>query len=201
MARGPSGVRGGVGAGALYAVQVLEALRETGSGSPWALEEVEIQRPLVFSEGEFRTVQVVLGSEGGFEVVSRGGSGSEWEVHAAGRVGSGAAEASEGLDLEGVRTGLVEVDPAGVYGRLAEAGIAFGPAFRGLSGLWSGAGEALGEVALPAELSGGGLLAHPVLLDGCFQALSGVSGLSGRRGRAFRWAGSGCGWGVRCRSG
>ena len=38
--------------GALYAAQVLEALRETGSGSPWALEEVEIQRPLVFSEGE-----------------------------------------------------------------------------------------------------------------------------------------------------
>ena len=168
--------------GALYAAQVLEALRERGSGSPWAVEEVEIQRPLVFSEGEFRTVQVVLGSEGGFEVVSRGGSGSEWEEHAAGRVGSGAAEASEGLDLEGVRAGLVEVDPAGVYGRLAEAGIAFGPAFRGLSGLWSGEREALGEVALPAELSGGGLLAHPVLLDGCFQALSGVSGLSGEEG-------------------
>ena len=201
LARGPSGVRGGVGAGALYAVQVLEALRETGSGSPWALEEVEIQRPLVFSEGEFRTVQVVLGSEGGFEVVSRGGSGSEWEVHAAGRVGSGAAEASEGLDLEGVRTGLVEVDPAG---GVREAG-------GGGDCVRSGVPWPFGSVVGCGGGAGGGCAAGGVVGWGS-------AGASGAAGRVFPGA-VGCvgsvgeegarlpvGWerlwlGVRCRSG
>ena len=164
--------------GALYASQVLEALRERGSGSPWALEEVEIHRPLVFPDGAFRTVQVVLGTEGSFEVVSREESGSVWDLHAEGRVAAGPSDGLESLDVEGVRAGLLEVDPAEVYRGLAKAGIAFGPSFRGLSGLWSGAEEALGEVVLPAELSGGELLAHPVLLDACFQALSGVSALA-----------------------
>ena len=160
--------------GALYASQVLEALRERGSGSPWTLEEVEIHRPLVFPDGAFRTVQVVLGAEGGFEVVSREEAGSVWDLHAEGRVAAGAAGGLESLDVEGVRGGLEAVDPAAIHRGLAKAGVAFGPSFRGLSGLWSGAEEALGEVVLPAELSGGGLLAHPALLDACFQAGAGV---------------------------
>ena len=163
--------------GALYASQVLEALRERDSGSPWSLEEVEIHRPLVFPDGAFRTVQVVLGAEGGFEVVSREESGSVWDLHAEGRVSSGFFGNPVGLDIAELRGGLLEVDPAAIYRGLAKAGIAFGPSFRSLSGLWSGAEEALGEVALPAELSGGGLLAHPVLLDACFQVMSGLSAL------------------------
>ena len=168
--------------GALYASQVLEALRERGSGSPWTLEEVEIHRPLVFPDGVFRTVQVVLGAEGGFEVVSREESGSVWDLHAEGRVATGSLGEPEDLDIAELRGGLLEVDPVEVYRGLAKAGIAFGPAFRGLSGLWSGAEEALGEVALPAELSGGGLVAHPALLDACFQVMSGVSALAEEKG-------------------
>ena len=171
-----------VAPGALYASQVLEALRERGSGSPWALEEVEIHRPLVFPDGAFRTVQVVLGAEGGFEVVSREESGSVWDLHAEGRVATGSLGEPEDLDIAELRGGLLEVDPVEVYRGLAKAGIAFGPAFRSLSGLWSGAEEALGEVALPAELSGGGLVAHPALLDACFQVMSGVSALAEEKG-------------------
>ena len=171
-----------VAPGALYASQVLEALRERGSGSPWTLAEVEIHRPLVLPDGAFRTVQVVLGTEGGFEVVSREEAGSVWDLHAEGRVAAGAAGGLESLDVEGVRGGLEAVDPAAIYRGLAKAGVAFGPSFRGLSGLWSGAEEALGEVVLPAELSGGGLLAHPALLDACFQVMSGLSALPEEKG-------------------
>ena len=55
-------------------------------------------------------------------------------------------------------------------------------AFRGLVRLWSGSDEAVGEVRLPAGLDRRGLLAHPALLDACFQVLGGVADLTGEGG-------------------
>ena len=167
--------------GALYASQALEAFGERagedGESGGVALTEVQFRRPLVFRGEAYRTVQVVSGRDDGFEVASRGGSvGEAWDLHAEGRWEAGGGGVGEAVDLAALRGELSPAAVAELYGRLASVGIAYGPAFRTLGALWRGEGAALGEVALPAALSGEGLLAHPVLLDGCFQVLSGAWG-------------------------
>ena len=178
-----------VAPGALYAAQVAEAVSEAGSRSGVALSEVQLHDPLVLSGEALRTVQVVVSGDGGFEVLSRdGGDGAAWAVHAEGRWGTSDGK-GESVDLAALREGLAPVAVEAFYRETAAGGIAYGPAFRVLRGLWSGEGEALGEVALPAASGGKGLRSPPVLLDGCIQVLGGVFGLAGEDGAwlPFGW--------------
>ncbi len=170
-----------VAPGALYAAQVAEALRETHRVVPIALEESAIIRPLVLSGEEGRLVQVVLGKDGAWKVVSRD-AGGRWETHAEGRWAPLAQAASEPEDLGALQAGLAQADVEGAYVALGAAGLDYGPAFRGLARLWSGSGEALGEVLLPAGMESRNLLVHPALLDACFRVLGAVPELNGAGG-------------------
>ena len=107
-----------------------------------------------------------------FEVFSRG-SEEGWTLHLEGRMSPGRRrpEVAEGVDLEGLRADLVAGDVASLYRNKVSTRVVLGPAFRPLQAVWSGAGEALGEVALPDCLDGSGLDLHPILLDGCFQTV------------------------------
>lgn len=51
-------------------------------------------------------------------------------------------------------------------------GIEFGPVFRSVQSLWTGDGEAIGEISLAESLRGESVEAHPVVLDRCFQVMS-----------------------------
>ncbi|MCY4626471.1 MAG: acyltransferase domain-containing protein, partial [Acidobacteria bacterium] len=168
-----------VAPGALYAAQVFAALGELGRSPSGSLAAVQLHRPLVLSD-RGRSVQVLLDSEGRFEVASRA-AGAEWELHAEGGVGA-AADAGARVELEELREGLSPLPADRVYARLAACGIGHGPTFRVLGEVWAGAEEALGEVALPAGSGIAGTASQPVLLDGCFQALYGVSELGEGKG-------------------
>ena len=61
-----------------------------------------------------------------------------WELNAQGRVESPDLGSAGMADLVELRVGLEPVDVPGRYRDLEGAGIAYGPAFRGLVGLWSG---------------------------------------------------------------
>ena len=80
-------------------------------------------------------------------------------------------EGGERVDLEGLIAALTPGDVASLYRNKVSTRVVLGPAFRPLQAVWSGAGEAVGEVALPDCLDGGGLDLHPILLDGCFQTV------------------------------
>ena len=177
-----------VAPGALYAAQALAALRETRREPGAALVDVQIQRPLMLSGEEARTVQVVLEPEDRWRVVSREGDGSAWDLHAEGRVAAASPAGAE-LDVETLRGGLAEEAPEAVYRWLAAQEIVHEGAFRSLTRLWTGPREALGEVQLPPGAAREGLAAHPALLDGCFQVLAGIGELSGRSGAwlPFGW--------------
>ncbi|MDE0628792.1 MAG: SDR family NAD(P)-dependent oxidoreductase, partial [Bryobacterales bacterium] len=170
-----------VAPGALYAAQVSEALRETHHGIPVVVEETSITRPLVWSNDEARLVQVVLCEDRSWKVVSRD-AGGRWETHAEGRWADLAAEASGPVDFSVLNRGLTQVDVEEGYLELRAAGLDFGSAFRGLVRLWSGPGEALGEVLLPAGRDHETLLAHPAVLGACFQVLEGIRELAGAGG-------------------
>ena len=171
---------------AFYAAQALAAVR-SASGLPGAvlLEDVRIERPLVLPEEAAagrRTLHLVLSGEENsaraFEVFGRGEPETAWIRHAAGTMRAGAplpvSTALDAAEIERLRTGAAPVEGAEVRRRLETAGIRYGPAFRRLARLWSGNGEALGELEAPEGESKGGAEGDPGLLDGCFQVLAGL---------------------------
>ncbi len=172
-----------VAPGALYGAMAVAA---GGAGKTESLEVADFQlhSPLILPEDDpesgagVRKVQVVLdaASEGAARrvgVLSKGDDQAEWTLHAEAKATSDApgGDTAPPPDLEALKAGLVSEDVAAYYRAKAGVGIALGPSFRTLKALWSGPGEALGEVALPSGIGQDGLEVHPLLLDGCFQIL------------------------------
>ena len=174
-----------VAPGALYGAMAVSAA-SVGPGAT-SVEDMQLHSPLVFPQEDSenqsgdrgRRVQVVLGDSDAalsrrFRIFSRSDSEEGWTLHAEGRVSSGARipKAVARLDPESLKADLSPQDVAAYYRAKTKTGIDFGPAFRTLEAVWSGTGEALGEVALPAGIDPGGLDVHPLLLDGCFQVMA-----------------------------
>ncbi|MFZ5526628.1 MAG: SDR family oxidoreductase [Pseudomonadota bacterium] len=96
-----------------------------------------------------------------------------WTLHAEGSLQSGGMETSERIDLHQWRRDCLRpVDPEACWHRLAAQGVAYGPAFRAIDGLWTGDDEVLSHLVLPAGVSASATLLHPILLDGAFQSLA-----------------------------
>ncbi len=170
-----------VAPGALYVAMVAAA----AGGEAAGIEGLQIHAPLVLGDDDdSRSLQLLLypadaGDASGArsaEIYSRGTGEEAWTLHArgqiAGRAGGLPGETTSAIDLSGLMRRLGEREVAELYQALGRLGVAYGPSFQSLHGLWSGAGEALGEVVLAEELDSQGLVVHPVLLDGCFQVLA-----------------------------
>ncbi|MER6625952.1 type I polyketide synthase, partial [Streptomyces sp. NPDC000931] len=79
------------------------------------------------------------------------------------------------------------VDVTDCYERLAEAGFAYGPAFRGLRAAWRRGDELFAEVALDEATDGSAFGLHPALFDAALHAFALDD--DGRGGVPFSWAG------------
>ena len=178
--------------GALYGTMAASAALAEGSDSV-VLEDMQLHSPLVFSEQDSadgqdedgRKVQVVLdaseqASSRSVQIYSKG-TENEWMLHVEGRVLPGAPlPAARGrTDLEGLKARLSPADVPEYYRAKASTGIDLGPLFRTLGTVWSGPGEALGEVILPEALGRNELDVHPLVLDGCFQAVGVARNMTG----------------------
>nr|WGC84432.1 RsnB [Streptomyces sp.] len=150
-----------------------------------SVEELLIQSPLVVPEHGAVQLQLTVGAPDDtgrrrFTVHSRPeptGAESEaatWAEHATGvlapAVGAGVPEA---VLADWPPAGAEAVTVEGLYEQLAEAGLAYGPVFRGLRAAWRHGGEVYAEVRLPedgvAEAAAFGL--HPALLDAALHAV------------------------------
>ena len=179
--------------GALYGAMALSAAvlsgeaRSEGSGA--AVEEMWMHAPLVLpgergkEKGETgRAVQVVVSAADGsgrrgVNIYSKGDDGEKWTLHAeAWAAWADEAEAVEAVDLEGLKEGLRELEVSAFYRALGETGVELGASFRTVAELWTGSGEAVGEVRLAEGLAKGESGLHPALLDGCFQILAAAFG-------------------------
>ena len=179
-----------VAPGALYAAMAASAVG-SGSNVSVTVEDLQLHNPLLVpaeDQGEeggssVRNVELVLDASGlpqAFEIFSRGEDEEEWTLHAEGRASSSAASRTgERIDPADLQDGLQEEDTAAFYRARAEAGVNLGPGFRTLRTLWSGTGEALGEIVLPESIGSGELTAHPLLLDGCLQVMAAARRMAG----------------------
>ena len=179
-----------VAPGALYAAMALAAVSPSSgarSRGGAALENVRLHEPLALPEEDGdggvtgRTVSVVVSVAGGsgqrsVTICSRGEDDREWTLHAQARAAAAPVEAGAAPDLEALKEGLSAREVPVFYRALAAAGVELGESFRTLQGLWSGTGEAVGEV-WPGEAPGAGEAGlSPVLLDGCFQVMAAALG-------------------------
>ena len=178
--------------GALYGAMAASASLTEGSGS-MVVEEMQLHNALIFPEqssegGEDdpgRTVQVVLdppeqAQSRPVQIFSRGAD-DVWTMHVECRVPAGAPLPERGgrTDLEALKARLTPADVPAYYRAKSSTGIDLGPLFHTLGKVWSGPGEALGEVVLPEALGRNQLDVHPLVLDGCFQVVGVARNMSG----------------------
>ncbi len=175
-----------VAPGGLYGTMAISASLAEGSG-PAVVDEVQIYSPLILDDedpgdganGPGRTVQFVLDapeepSKRRFEIFSKGGTEEGWTLHAAGKLASAApvVEPLPVLDMDGLKAALEPQDPTGFYRMRSSTGIYLGPSYHTFESAWAREGEALAILALHESVESNGAEMHPLLLDGCFQALS-----------------------------
>ncbi|GGT54187.1 hypothetical protein GCM10010226_33920 [Streptomyces phaeofaciens] len=189
--------------GAAFAELALRAGHETGHEQ---VEELTLEAPLVVPEtGAVALRLTVTGDDGGgrrpFTLHSRADGAEAWTRHAEGTL-TATGPRPERTTTAWPPAGAEPVPLTGFHERLAEAGVAYGPAFQGLRAVWrrtapdgpSDTTEILAEVRLPDGIPADGFTLHPALLDGALQAaaaeaLMGAAAGGMRATRPFSWRG------------
>ncbi|AUA16058.1 Erythronolide synthase, modules 1 and 2 [Streptomyces malaysiensis subsp. malaysiensis] len=173
------------------------------------VEELTLEAPLVLHEQGAVQIQLTVGAadESGarpLRVYARAEDAADrpWTRHASGTLihseargeaDSPATAPNPAADLSvWPPTGAEAVDTAGFYERLADAGVAYGPVFRGVRAVWRRGDELFAEVVLPEEAHGEvprfGI--HPALLDTALQpGLAPLSGDADGIRLPFLWSG------------
>jgi acyl transferase domain-containing protein/acyl carrier protein len=163
------------------------------------LEELTLEAPLVLPEVGGVQLQLSVGApdESGrrsLTVYSRSEDAAVdevWERHASGVLGSGAPSAAFDLGVW-PPAGARELPVEGLYEALAEAGLAYGPVFRGLTSAWRLGDEVYAELELAedARSEAGSFGLHPALLDSALHVV-GLGGLIEGEGARlpFSWSG------------
>ncbi len=157
------------GAAVVPLTAYLEMFAATLGGHTARLEDVTVSEPLILPPEGHLTVQVIRRGDV-FRVYSH--DGSVWKQHAeATTTPPQSAPAFEPL-LELQERNRTSLRCEEFYSSLKDRGMDFGPAFRGIHDLWTGADEALALIVpeLP-EIAHEHDRIHPALLDACFQAL------------------------------
>ncbi|MER5867393.1 type I polyketide synthase [Kitasatospora sp. NPDC002040] len=156
--------------GTAFLELAAQAAVRAGAG---AVESLDLEAPLALPARGGVRLQVVVGAaeaEGRrpVQIRSQAEDGEpEWTRHAAGTLAPLAAAAFE--PAEWPPPGAQAVDLDGLYGRLAEQGYHYGPAFQGLTAAWRHGEELYAEIAPAAD--GGDYALHPALLDAVLHAV------------------------------
>ncbi|MFD2472102.1 SDR family NAD(P)-dependent oxidoreductase [Amycolatopsis silviterrae] len=139
------------------------------------VDRLTLTAPLALSTADSVQVQVTVGAPDPsgarpVSVHSRRTDTDSWTRHATGAVTSEPPRSFELTDWP--PADAVELDLDGLYERLAEAGLAYGEAFRGLRAAWQRGDELFAEVSLPAEIRDAGRYGlHPAAFDAALHVL------------------------------
>ena len=164
---------------AAYVEMALAAAKRTVEGGVVEIEDLAILRALVVPEDHPPLLQFSLTREDGtFRITSRPGSDeSAWSTNVTGRLGAvPASEEPKSQSMSALRERITRAVPKeDVYEMAREAGLEFGPRFRGIESLWTGDKEAFGIIAAPDLLQqeASRYHIHPALLDACFHVMLG----------------------------
>ncbi|GAB3897518.1 hypothetical protein GCM10029964_080510 [Kibdelosporangium lantanae] len=160
--------------GAAFAELALHAGDEVGCD---AVTELTIAAPLVLGTDPVQLQVAVAAPDEqgrrGLTIHSRSGT-RPWTCHATGVLGTAAVPAFS--LAEWPPPGAEPVDVSDFYTRLADIGLQYGPAFRGLRAAWRRDADIYTEVAIDQDTAGFGV--HPALFDAALQGI-GLTGVDG----------------------
>ncbi len=161
---------------AYWLTAMAEAASDTFGTDAVVIENAVFAQALAADAGS--DVQLALRADGGSShhaaIVSIAEEGQP-VTHSAGMVRVPVPdERPAAIDIDALMAQCTaDVPVAGLYERLATAGLRYGDRFRGLSQLWAGAGQALGLVRTPQDLDDAGTWPlHPALLDTCLHTVA-----------------------------
>ncbi|WP_444545581.1 type I polyketide synthase [Streptomyces viridiviolaceus] len=162
-----------------------------------AVEELTFEAPLVLPRHGAVHVQVTVGGvdETGVRPVSvhsrpeGAADGVPWTRHAAGVLAPDAHRVPDEPRAWVPADGR-PVDLDGFYEGLAEAGLVYGAAFRGLEAAWRHGDEVCAVAALPGDLvtSAGHFALHPALLDSALHAVTLTRATGAGAALPFSWS-------------
>ncbi|MFY1627604.1 SDR family NAD(P)-dependent oxidoreductase [Micromonospora sp. WMMD735] len=157
------------------------------------LAELTLQAPLVVPDDDGVQVQVAVGApgeDGGRPVtVYSRHRDVPWTRHATGLLTPAPVDPPADPATAWPPAAATPVDVDGIYERMADAGLVYGPVFQGLRTAWRHGDEVYAEVALPADvLDADRFHLHPALFDAALHAV-GLSRGEGRPGVPFSWTG------------
>lgn len=167
-----------------YLEMGLAAAREALGEGPYVFNELVIGEPLILGDDPVRLQAVLSPDDSGttsFRLFSRdeeaAGTRERWRLHGTGSIcrAEAASPGGESDTLDAIKarcTDALSVEEH--YAQLRADGHEYGPAFRGVEGLWRGDWEALGAVRLPDAIrnDAGAYHLHPALLDAAMQVLA-----------------------------
>jgi len=149
----------------------LALAAETLGEGPYALEEIELPRPLVLPESEALSLRTVFSPEDGRFEIRKEGESRELP-HVRGQLHRRGGPLAALPSFEELRHRCPKpFTQTEFYEAALARRINYGPRFQGLRKVWGGADEAVGEVELSERLLPdlSTYRLHPALLDSCFQ--------------------------------
>ncbi|MCL5777706.1 SDR family NAD(P)-dependent oxidoreductase [Limibaculum sp. FT325] len=159
-----------------FAEIALAAGRESLGTGALELRDFDILAPLVLDAGGLISVRTEIERETGLLRIESRSAGSEddWRLHARGTIRRAAAPAAA-TSAEGPGDAVTDerLSWTGerLYRMMAQAGLAYGPAFRLVRSLRAEGRGALSELAAPDARAAGDFVLHPASLDAAFHAL------------------------------
>ncbi|MEU1290771.1 polyketide synthase dehydratase domain-containing protein, partial [Kitasatospora sp. NPDC005856] len=170
------------------------ALRAASAVGCTHAEDITLDNPLLVPERGTVDLQIQVNSPGDdgsrpFTIHSRLGD-AEWIRHATGVLAPEAPPApptpTHAAWPPPTATRLTITD---LYGRLADRGYTYGPAFQGLRAAWQDGNALYAEVELTEEVSEAGFGLHPALLDAALHARLASTGEDTDLELPFSWSG------------
>ncbi|WP_434419163.1 type I polyketide synthase [Nannocystis pusilla] len=180
--------------GAEFIAMALAAAEVVGAGAH-ALVDLALHSPAIVPDDGSLQLQTVLRADpDGFTVQIASPAGADaWQIHVTATLRADASVPIGHVPSASIREAATSpIGPApsdslaalqaqtplagpDYYKKLADVGLAYGPAFQAVHRVWAGDGDALGELHLPDGVTGDAPL-HPVLLDAAFQVLLAACG-------------------------
>ncbi|WP_046568138.1 type I polyketide synthase, partial [Micromonospora sp. HK10] len=144
------------------------------TGHPY-LADLTIEAPLVLPGQGALDLQVEVAPAGAARSVTvhsrPAGSDGAWTRHATGTLNPIGPAATAGA-TQWPPAGATPVDLTDFYPGLHDAGVGYGPSFRGLRAAWRAGDHLYAEVALPDEVDPAGYGVHPALLDAALHPIA-----------------------------
>lgn len=154
-------------------IEILLAAAKYGLDQEFiTLKNISFEAALSFLKGKPIDTQVLMvpNSDGyDISIYSQNADSLSWQCHARGSVIVGEAiQERQKLDIEAVKARCkIAMTKSDFYNAVNATGIQYSEQFQSLNAIYLGQGEAVGE--LKTHLPVKGYIAHPAILDGCFQ--------------------------------